>query len=253
MTRAPVSTRWPATNLAPEKTSFIGRVEDLAQLTRLMLAGERLITLVGPGGAGKTRLATRLGASLLADAQSPVRSVWFCDLAEARSPAGLLAALSAMLNVPLMSGSSEQAAVEQIAHALAARQPLLLILDNFEQLVAHAASTVGVWHARALGVTILLTSRSRVRLEGEAQFEVGPLSEADGLALFEARARKVSPSFRVSDDELATRELVRRLDHSPLAIELAAARVKVLPPGKLLGRLAARLDLLGTVTPCRAT
>src|SRR5512139_1976181 len=193
MTAAPVSTRWPTTNLASERTSFVGRERDLAALERLVADGERLITLLGPGGAGKTRLATQLGARLLADPRSLVRSVWFCDLAEARSQAELLAAVSTTLAVPLASASTEATASDQIAHALAARQPMLLILDNFEQLVEHAASTVGVWRAKATGVTFLLTSRVRVRLEGEAQIDVGPLSEPDALALFEERARKVVP------------------------------------------------------------
>ncbi|MBL9022188.1 MAG: tetratricopeptide repeat protein [Myxococcales bacterium] len=242
MTAAPVSTRWPPTNLASERTTFVGRERDLEALEALVTSGERLITLLGPGGAGKTRLARQIGARLLKDPRGPVRSVWFCDLAEARSEVELLAAVGSALHVPLVSARSDTS--DPIAHALAARQPLLLILDNFEQLVEHAARTVGAWHAKAAGVVFLLTSRVRLRLEGETQVDVGPLSEADALALFEERARKVVPSFRVSQDEASSRELVRRLDLSPLAIELAAARVKVLPPGKLLGRLAARLDLL---------
>lgn len=170
--------------------------------------------------------------------------MWSCDLSEARSPAELLATVGATLQIPPTKGSDAAAAAAQIADALAARPPLVLILDTFEQLVEAAGAVVGGWRDQAREATFIVTSRSRLRLEGEAVVEVGPLDDADALALFEERARRLRPSFSRSEDEEALRELVRRLDHNPLAIELAAARVTVLPPRKLLERLATRLDLL---------
>src|SRR5690349_3989827 len=131
------------TNLPLERTSFVGRRRDVEVLARLVAEGERLITLVGPGGSGKTRLAIRCAARVLAmEGQAPSGGVWFCDLSEQRSRDDVLGAVSAALGAPLAIGSTADAAASQIGHALAARAPLLLVLDNFEQLVDHAGTTL---------------------------------------------------------------------------------------------------------------
>ncbi len=236
--------RWIPSNLPRERTSFVGRRGDLERVRAAFAEGATLVTLTGPGGAGKTRLARRYAMDLTAEAAPAVGGVWFCDLTDARTAEELAERIASVLDVPLARDATLAQAALQIRHALGARQPLLMILDDFERLVDFGPETIGAWTAHLSAARFLVTSRRRLRLEGEVEVEVGPLEEADALALYAARAKSSDPSFRLEGDEGAARALVRRLDYGALAIELAAARVKVLPPQQLCARLSARLDLL---------
>ncbi len=214
------------TNLPVPVTPFLGRARELAELTGLVARDDvRLVTLTGPGGTGKTRLALQ-AAGLAADAFPD--GVWWIPLAPLRDPALVLATAAQVLG-------SKNGLAEHIAD-----RRMLCLFDNFEQVV-DAASRLGELLASCPNLEVIVTSRERLRLSGEQTYPVPPLAESDGEALFAVRARAVDPSFTPDD---TVRELCRRLDELPLAIELAAARTALFSPAQLLERLAHRLDLL---------
>jgi predicted ATPase/class 3 adenylate cyclase/Tfp pilus assembly protein PilF len=254
------------TNLTAHPTRFVGRAADLASLHALFTRGERLVTVLGPGGTGKTRFATRYGALHLEEfAREGGGGVWFCELTEARDAAGICSMVGAALGVPLTSASTDAAAL--LGHALAGHGRTLLVLDNFEQAVAHAPATVGRWMALAPQARFLVTSRERLRLDGEVRYELQPLGlpregepveSADAAQLFLERARAVRPDYTLSEPEApVVAELVRALEGIPLAIELAAARMSILTPAQIRERIGRRLDLLagsrGDATARQAT
>ena len=226
-------------NLAPERDRFIGRGASLRELARIFDAGTRLLTVVGAGGMGKTRVARRYGRTWLGDWPG---GVYFCDLSEARSLEGIQLAMAVALEVALGSGDSGV----QLGHAIAGRGRCLVILDNFEQVLEHGAASVGRWLDRATGASFLVTSRERLHLPGEQVFPIEPLELADeAIELFADRARAQCPGFELNTASRdAVAEIVRLLDGLPLAIELAAARVRVLSPAQILERLAHRFRLL---------
>ncbi|HCP45561.1 MAG TPA: hypothetical protein DIU15_05945, partial [Deltaproteobacteria bacterium] len=231
------------TNLGAPLDSFVGRVTELERLTRLFEGGERLVTIKGTGGAGKTRFSRRFARSQV---DKLAGGAWFVDLTEARTPEGLTHATAMALALPLGSGDIDALAT-QVGHAILGRGPLLLVLDNFEQVVEHAATTVGRWHQMAPEARFLVTSREPLKLEGEQVFALRPLPEADGVALFESRAQ--AAGARLPKDpktHSAIARIVLALDGLPLAIELAAARARVLTPVQLLERLSDRFKLLGS-------
>ncbi|MHB8575560.1 MAG: ATP-binding protein [Dehalococcoidia bacterium] len=239
-------------HLPTPRTSFLGRAQELAEVSAL-LATSGLLTLTGPGGTGKTRLAlaaARQVADRFAD------GVWFVDLSGIVDPAGVLPAIAQVLDVRESEGRS-------LALSLAAslrRKQLLLVLDNFEQVIA-AAMAIYDLLAEAPGLSLLVTSRVLLRVAGEQEYAVPPLPLPEEIAavdpallrqnpavqLFLDRARALRPELALSLPEETTRAIgaiCRRLDGLPLAIELAAARVKLLPPVQLLARLERRLPLL---------
>jgi len=223
-------------NLAEDRTSFIGRAEEVARILGL-LERERLVTLTGPGGTGKTRLALRAGRA----ARGFTRGAWFVDLSPIREPDLVLSAIADALGV---HPEGSVPVIEAAARRLADGRTLLL-LDNLEQ-VPDAPDRVAELLDRVSGVSILATSRAPLRLSRERELPVGPLSlegdeESDAARLFVERAASVG---RELDGDEAVRELCRRLDGLPLAIELAATRTKLLTPGAILERLGERLDLL---------
>ena len=209
------------------------------------------MTLTGPGGVGKTRLAIAIAAAVEADFADGV--VWV-ELAALHDP-GLVAATVARA---LGLGDDNGAAQAQLDGALAEKR-MLLVLDNMEHLLAAAPLIAEVLSA-APDLTVLVTSRTRLRLRGEREYPVAPLAvaapggsverslagaDAAAVRLFVERASEVDLGFSLRLDQVATvTEICRRLDGLPLAIELAAARVKVLPPTALLARLERRLPLL---------
>jgi predicted ATPase len=214
------------TNLPVPATPFLGREQELGEVGALLARdGLRLLTLTGPGGTGKTRLALQA----VADASEGFpHGVFWVPLAPLREPELVLDTAAAALG-----GDGELS--EQIAD-----RQLLLLLDNFEHLVA-AAPTVTELLAACPNLQVVVTSRELLRLPGEQHYPVPPLEPSDGEQLFLARARAANPAFSANG---AVAELCARLDNLPLALELAAARTRVLSPAQLLERLGQRLDLL---------
>lgn len=227
-------------NLVPERDAFIGREAELRALAdRLDANDTRLLTVLGPGGTGKTRLVRRYAMAWLGEWPGGVA---FCDLSEARSLEGIHYAVALALGVPL--GKEDPAL--QLGHAIAGRGRCLVILDNFEQVQPHAAATVGRWLDRAPQAHFVVTSRERLHLAGEEVFALEPLEPAgDAMRLFEVRARAQRPGFVIDDGNHAQVALiVQLLDGLPLAVELAAARARVLSPAQIVARMKDRFTLL---------
>lgn len=232
-------------------TSFIGRQAELADLRETLLSPEvRLVTLTGPGGTGKTALALEAGRGLIdqfADGAA------FVDLAQVADPELVASTIAHSLGIREGGG---QASIETLGGYLQSRD-LLLILDNLEQIVG-AGQDLSTLLADAPSLTMLLTSRIPIHIRGEHEFPVsplptppsGPLAIEEALAypsvaLFRRRAQTVRPGFELDQTNLKTVvEICRRLDGLPLALELAAARIKLLTPEALLNRLDHTLDLL---------
>jgi predicted ATPase/class 3 adenylate cyclase/tetratricopeptide (TPR) repeat protein len=227
-------------SLPAEGDAFVGRVDALAELSRRIQSGARLVSVFGIGGSGKTRLVTRYGWSWLGEFPG---GVWFCDLASARSVDGIASAVAQGLDIPL--GRDDP--LVQIGNAIAGRGACLVILDNFEQVARHAAQTLGHWLARADQARFVVTTREVLGLAGEVVLALPPLPPAEGAALFMQRAQAAKPDFQPhADDQAAIAPLVSLLDGLPLAIELAAARVRVMPPRMLLARMSERFKLLAS-------
>jgi predicted ATPase/class 3 adenylate cyclase len=208
------------TNLPVQPTPFVGRERELAEVLAL-LDVHRIVTLTGPGGAGKTRLALQAAAEsveLFGD------GVWFVSLAALWDPQLIEPTIARLVGAP------------DDLHEFLTGKRTLLVLDNLEQLLPGAANIVVGLNAR-----ILATSRSRMNIAAEQEFQVPTLPVDDGAVLFTQRARQLQPGF---EPDAAVREIAERLDGLPLALELAAARVKVLTPGQILERLGHSLDLL---------
>lgn len=243
------STEVVAGNLPVRLTTFIGREAELKELARL-LEQSRLITLTGPGGSGKTSLAVKFASSNGAVFRD---GAWFVGLEAIADPALVAPAIASSLGLVEAPGV---AATDQIAEYVKDRA-MLIVLDNFEQ-VLDAAAFVGGLLRKAPALKVIATSRAALRQVGEQEFPVAPLAlpgPADAVAdaltspavrLFVERARRVRPGYTLSsDDAHAVTEICRRLDGLPLGIELAASRVALLPPRTIAERLARRLDLPG--------
>ncbi|BCM93140.1 putative HTH-type transcriptional regulator [Abditibacteriota bacterium] len=235
-------------------TRFFGRESDLENLKAWLQApDERLITLSGSGGSGKTRLTIELGRAL--ETEFPLAGqfdggAWFIPLAEVSEADLLPEALRSALHLPISPGVG---AMQQLVEVMSAGRTLLL-LDNFEQLVPGGVAFVHTLLERLPQLKILVTSRHRLSLSGEREHIVAPLpllvAESGPLlsnsaALFEDRARLAHPQFVLNDSNLeAVNALCARLDGLPLAIELAAARTNVLSPAQILAHLDEKFDLL---------
>lgn len=212
------------TNLPIPATPFLGREHELAEVCRL-LEDTRLLTLTGPGGTGKTRLGLQAAAEA---AESYPDGIFWVPLAPLRDPELVLATAGQALGTK-----------DGLAEHLADKS-LLLLFDNFEHVV-EASPRLSELLASCPNVQVIVTSRELLRVPGEQAYPVPPLEPRDGTELFVARARAALPSFVASD---AVPELCARLENLPLALELAAARVRVLSPEQLVERLSQRLDLL---------
>jgi predicted ATPase/class 3 adenylate cyclase len=223
-------------NVPRATTKLVGRERDLEAAHRLLLDGVRVITLLGPGGVGKTTLLGEIGRTV-----GPGWSggVWFVELAAATDLVAVGSAAAAALGVA--PGSDPIGAV---GGALRARKRTLLLLDNAEQAVDAVARAVSAWVDAAPDVTCVVTSRERLALADERLFPVDGLAADPAVALFAERARAVRPDFAVTDtNRAAVERLVARLDRMPLAIELFASRLRLEPLDRLAARLDEHLDL----------
>jgi predicted ATPase len=208
------------TNLPRPASSFVGREEECTAVVERIEAGARLLTLTGPGGSGKTRLAIEVARTLVPEYAA---GVYWIGLATLRDPALVTSTIGQTLG-----------AKNGLAQHIASRE-LLLLLDNFEQVV-DAAPELAELVETCPGLTLLVTSRELLRVSGEVEYQVPPLGEPEAIALFSERsAQEASTSVA---------ELCARLDNLPLAVELAAARTRSLTPEQILERIGQRLDLL---------
>lgn len=216
---------------------FIGRRRELTEARRL-LESHRLVTVVGPGGVGKTRLALRVAARA---GRSFADGAHLADLSGLEN--GLLLGDVVLQALGVVDQSSRPAASVLAEHLAQRRLPL--VLDNCEHLIDACADLMTVLLRTVPELRVLATSREPLCLPGEALLELAPVSVDDAVLLFEERARTVQPGFAVTPDNRDTVvELCRRLDHLPLAIELAAARLRVLSPVQILDRLDDEFRLL---------
>ena len=225
-------------SLPVEPNAFIGREADLRSLSGQIAAGARLVTVLGIGGTGKTRLVTHYGWSSRSEWPG---GVWFCDLSDARSVEGIAVVVAGALNVAL--GKDDPIAL--LGTSLAGRDRCLVILDNFEQVARDAAATLGVWLERAPNARFIVTSREVLGLPEERTLPLAPLANDEAVRLFVDRAVANKPDFALTEgDRPRVEELVRLLDNLPLAIELAAARMRVMGPAVVLERMKERFKLL---------
>jgi predicted ATPase/class 3 adenylate cyclase len=208
------------TNLPRPASSFVGRRHERDELTSLVTSGVRFITLTGPGGSGKSRLAIEAASELVPEFKA---GVFWVGLASLNDPALVAETIGRALG-----------ARNGVADHIGERE-LLLLLDNLEHLVA-AAPELAVLVEMCPNLSLLVTSRERLRVRGEREYSVSPLPEEEAVELFCARAQ--------TDPDESVCELCRALDNLPLALELAASRATVLSPRQMLARLGQRLDLL---------
>ncbi len=239
-------------NLPAQPNAFIGRESQIPELVAcLRRSDSRVLTLTGPGGTGKTRLALQVAAELLDDFAD---GCWFVDLAPLTSADFVVPTIARALRLATQGASP---ILDRLQAFLASRH-LLLVLDNFEQVVTAAEAIAGLL-VEAPGLTVLATSRTPLQIDGEREFVIPPLAlpaagssppfgeltQYEAVRLFVARAQEPRPDFRVTPAEApAVAAICARLDGLPLAIELAAARVRTHTPQVLLRHLEDRLGLL---------
>jgi predicted ATPase/class 3 adenylate cyclase len=240
------------TNIPPQPSTFIGREREIAEGQRL-LEKARLVTLTGPGGTGKTRLSIRIAEE---SAHEFADGTYFVPLAPIVDPELVPSTIAHTLGVQV--GGSEMPLARVLEHVREKR--MLLVLDNFEQILP-AATVVRDLLVAGPYLKVIASSRAALRLSGEQEFPVPPLelpdperlpalevlAQSDAVRLFVERAMAIRPDFRVTaENAAAVAEIVYRLDGLPLAIELAAARVKVLTPQAMLPKLRQGLDMLAS-------
>lgn len=223
-------------NLPAERDIFIGRKSITERIHRFVEADRRMLTLLGIGGAGKTRLALHFARQTID--QWP-GGAWFCDLSESRTLDDVVATVARALQIPLNDSQ------HRLTHAISGRGKTLIILDNMEQVVGVARETINTWLTNAPEAVFIATSRVVLSVQGEQTYPIPAMTTSNAEALFAARARLSNSSFDPDDDDMtAIRALLERLDHLPLAIELAAARSRIMSPQTMLSRVDQRFKLL---------
>jgi len=242
-----------AHNLTRHRNLFVGHEQTLSLVGRHFDNGARLVTLYGLGGIGKSRVANRYACDVLDDYMAD-GGVWQCSFGEIDGVEAACTTLAGVLGVPLPGAHTSDAAVEQLGQAIAARGRVLIVLDDFDLLARRVDRLLNPWLRLAPDARFLVTARSLLRGPDEIPVEVRPLkvpapgqdpAEFDSVKLFVERARAVRPSFSLTRRVAGTvASIVRTLDGIPLAIELAAARIAVLAPDRLLRRLERRFDVL---------
>ena len=246
----------PPNNLPAQTTTFIGREAEVTAIKKLLRqSGIRLVTLTGTGGSGKTRLALQLATDVLKDFAD---GLFFIPLASISNPDLVIPAVIQTLELPLPGNTPPLSFLKTFLQ----EKRMLLVLDNFEQIISSAPVLIDLLNA-ASGLKILITSRTVLHLSGEHEYVVPPMAlpdptvlpsfewlmRSEAIQLFIERARAISSDFILTEDNaLSVAEICIRLDGLPLAIELAAARVRFLPPHSMLIRLGSPLQLL-TVGP----
>lgn len=251
----PIRSLETPSNLPVELTSFVGRQREVDEASEL-LATTRLLTLTGPGGTGKTRLAIRVAAGL---GSSFGDGVFFVDLSSLTDPALVGATVARSFG---LSDQPQRPIIELLKEYLESRE-ILLVLDNFEHLLS-ASEVASDLLAVAPRLKVLVTSRGTLNLHGEQEFAVPPLalpdarahvdlgrlSQYEAVTLFVERARAARPAFSITNENAqAVTEICIRLDGLPLAIELAASRIRILGPTEILARLQQHLSVLATGGP----
>lgn len=243
------------TNVRLPTNKFVGRRKDLGHLTEELEAGQRLVNIVGAPGIGKTRFATELALTQLKYFGHPSRGgVWFCDLTDAFDVDDLCSVVGETVNAEVATFRAPVDTVMHIAEAIAARGQLLLVLDNFEQLAEQGAAVLKAWLDAAPEVRFIVTSRSKLRLHEEYVYELSPLGHeetshgvCEAVDLFIQRAEGVKGRYEPTRSELReVLQIVKELEGNPLAIELAAARMRVMATTDIQERLSRRLDLLAS-------
>ncbi len=244
-----------ADQLPQPSGAFIGRQREVLEIKRALLDDKApVVTLLGPGGVGKTRLAQQI-AHLLA--QPLPGGCWWADLSAVTTAAGVANAVLGAFGATTSEGEAPE---ERVASVLHYRPRLVLVLDNFEQVVEYAQTTVGFWRRRAPHVLFLVTSREPLGLSGERQYELAPLAAPDpreipeslaaaakypSIELFVRRAQEADARFTLDATNLAdVARICAQLDGLPLAVELAAARIKILKPAQMLKKFDQKLQFL---------
>jgi predicted ATPase len=228
-----------------EKTPFFGRETELERLGTFFENGARLVTITGPPGIGKTRLSRHFAQAARNSHNDPHDDVLLVEVSGSRTQEDFLFSMADALGIPLQRGEKGENSADVLARALHSRETLLLVLDNFEQIAEIGGEMLGRWLDKTSDVSFLITSRSPLCLSGERCLSLTALDKADSMALFLAIAIRAKKDFQPTLAEKGEiNELIRRLDHLPLAIELAASRISVMSPAQMLVHLNNRFPLL---------
>src|SRR5829696_7748463 len=243
-------------NLPPQLTRFIGRQREIAEIKRRIMNGARLLTLTGPGGTGKTRLAIEVAGETLPAFED---GAWFIDLASVMAPTLVISAIAEILGVTAKDGQS----LQEVLGSSLRDKATLVVLDNFEQVVDSGADVERLLHA-VPRLKVLVTSRTVLHRYGEQEFPVPPfalpdpgslpdlasLARYEAIGLFVERAAAVKPDFVLTPlNASSVAEIAIRLDGLPLAIELAASRIKILSPQAIVERLGPGSTVLVSRVP----
>ena len=245
------------TNIVLPSTCFVGRGDELDWVADRVGTGNRLLTICGPPGCGKSRLTIEFAKRYLSQPNAPhPHHAWFFDLSTCQTLDDVVNCVGETIGLPTSDDQADGTTSDRVGLILAGQGNCLFILDNFEQVARPARSVLVQWLNQAPSGIFVSTSRELLGLPGERVLQLTPLpvekraqkdlaEQVDAVALFVDRARAVRPSFELTpDNEPVVEQIVRRLDGLPLAIELAAARMAILNPESLLKRLAQQFDLL---------